>query len=58
MALRTGGIEGLEKAIESKGVCTAQFSSGLQVSGVFNKVWVDNGVPIYLSTSSPTALAA
>ena len=57
MALRTGGLEGLEKAIESKGVCTAQFSSGLQVSGVFNKVWVDNGVPIYLSTSSPTALA-
>lgn len=57
MALRTGGVEGLEKAIESKGVCTAQYSSGLQVSGVFNKIWVDNGVPIYLSTSSPTALA-
>ncbi len=35
MALRVGGCEGLSKAIECKAVSTAEYSSGLQVSGVF-----------------------
>jgi len=57
MALRTGGIEGVMKAIESKNTCTSEYSSGIQVSGTFNKLIEKNGELIYLSTSSPTALA-
>tara|TARA_B100000886_G_C20411360_1_gene487212 strand:- start:745 stop:2172 length:1428 start_codon:yes stop_codon:yes gene_type:complete len=57
MALRKGGLEGLEKAIASNNTCTIEYSSGLQVSGIFNNVISDNGKIVYLSTSSPTALA-
>ena len=57
MALRKGGLEGLDKAIASNNTCTAVFSSGLQVSGIFNNYISDNGQIVYLSTSSPTALA-
>ena len=57
MALRNGGLEGLEKAIASNNICTVEYSSGLQVSGIFNNVISENGQIVYLSTSSPTALA-
>ncbi len=57
MALRRGGLEGIEKAIASNNICTVEYSSGLQVSGIFNNVIADNGKIVYLSTSSPTALA-
>ena len=58
MALRTGGLSGLKKAIESKNTATAKYSSGLQVSGIFSKVIIDdNDDPLYIATSSPTALA-
>ena len=57
MALRKGGLEGIEKAIASNNTCTVEYSSGLQVSGIFNNVISDNGQIVYLSTSSPTALA-
>ena len=57
MALRNGGLEGLEKAISSNNICTVEYSSGLQVSGIFNNVISENGQIVYLSTSSPTALA-
>ena len=57
MALRKGGLVGLEKAIASNNTCTVEYSSGLQVSGIFNNVIADNGQIVYVSTSSPTALA-
>ena len=58
MALRTGGLSGLKKVIESKNTATAEYSSGLQVSGIFSKVIIDdNDEPVYVATSSPTALA-
>ena len=57
MALRKGGLEGLQKAIASNNTCTVEYSSGLQVSGIFNNVITNNGQIVYLSTSSPTALA-
>ena len=57
MALRKGGLEGIEKAIASNNTCTVEYSSGLQVSGIFNNVISNNGQIVYLSTSSPTALA-
>ena len=57
MAVRKGGLEGIEKAIASKNTCTVEYSSGLQVSGIFSNVIADNGQIVYLSTSSPTSLA-
>ena len=42
MALRTGGLSGLNKAIESKNTATAEYSSGLQVSGIFSKLITDD----------------
>lgn len=57
MSLRVGGLLGLERAIDSKNTCTAEYSSGLQVSGTFSKVIQKNEQPIYLSTNSATALA-
>jgi phenylalanine-4-hydroxylase len=58
MAFRKGGAEGLLKAIECKNVCTAVYSSGLQVSGVFSEIIEDhkNGLS-FIKTSGPTALA-
>jgi len=57
MALRQGGLKGLQKAIASNNNCTVEYSSELQVSGIFNNVISDNVQIVYLSTSSPTALA-
>ena len=58
MACSVGGGEGLDKAIASASVCTAEYSSGLQVSGRFSRLLRDAvGNPTYLATSGPTALA-
>ena len=58
MAYRVGGLEGLNKAVECKRAATAQYSSGLQVTGVFTEVLTDDSKqPIYLRTAGPTALA-
>ncbi|MFL6594609.1 MAG: aromatic amino acid hydroxylase [Chthoniobacterales bacterium] len=58
MAYRVGGLEGLNKAIECKRPATAEYSSGLQVTGVFSEVLTDDKQqPIYLRTVGPTALA-
>ena len=58
MAFRKGGAEGLAKAIECKNVCTVVYSSGLQVSGVFTDVKVDDkGDVTFIKTTGPTALA-
>jgi phenylalanine-4-hydroxylase len=58
MSFRVGGAHGLNKAIESKNVCTAVYSSGLQVSGVITTFETDaNGQPVFLKTTGPTALA-
>jgi phenylalanine-4-hydroxylase len=58
MAYQVGGLEGMNKAIECNNVATCQYPSGLQVSGVFDEVIVDqNNRPIYLHTTGKTALA-
>lgn len=58
MAYRVGGLESVLKAIECKNICTAEFSSGLQVSGVFSKVYTDTNNAIkYINTTGPTSLA-
>ena len=56
MAMKTGGIEGVLKAIESENTATAVYSSGLQVSGTFTDVIVSEGAVIYLNTTGPTTL--
>ncbi|MBI5549027.1 MAG: aromatic amino acid hydroxylase, partial [Deltaproteobacteria bacterium] len=58
LAQRTGGLEGLKKAVASENVATAVWSSGLQVSGIFQAPPLDaRGRPAYLRTRGPTALA-
>jgi phenylalanine-4-hydroxylase len=58
MAYSIGGLEGINKAIECNNVATCEYSSGLQVSGVFDEVIVDaNNIPIYLHAKGPSALA-
>jgi phenylalanine-4-hydroxylase len=58
MAFNVGGMSGLNKAVECENVSTAQYSSGLQVSGIFSEVMTDkDNNPAYLKTSSPTSLA-
>ncbi len=56
MALKTGGLEGIMKAIESENTATAVFSSGMQVSGTFTNVIVNESAVVYLNTTGPTTL--
>jgi len=58
MALRTGGLSGIEKLIDSAALGTIELSTGLQVSGVFTKVIAHEGKPIYIQTTGKTALAS
>jgi len=58
MAFRVGGLEGVNKAIACKNTTTCEYSSGLQVSGIFTEVLAgENGAPVYLRTTGPSALA-
>src|SRR3989440_5650567 len=58
MAYQVGGFEGINKAIECRNTATCEYSSGLQVTGVFNEVIVDpSNNPIYLRTTGKSALA-
>src|ERR1700757_409821 len=41
MAYQVGGLEGINKAVECSNIATCQYSSGLQVTGVFDEVIVD-----------------
>jgi phenylalanine-4-hydroxylase len=57
MAFRVGGLEGITKAIECKNAATCEYSSGLQVSGVFTEAITHQGDAVYLRTTGPSALA-
>ena len=57
MALRTGGLSGVEKLIESKNIGTVELSTGIQISGVFSNVIVLDNKAIYIQTTGKTALA-
>ena len=57
MALRKGGLEGIQKLIDSKNFGTIELNTGLQISGTFSEVIENDGKPIYFKTSGPTALA-
>lgn len=56
--IELGGLDSVLRAIECKNICTTVFSSGLQVSGVFNKVYqTTNNTIKYINTIGPTSLA-
>ena len=57
MALRTGGLSGIKKLIESKELGTIELSTGLQISGNFESVIEHEGKPVYFQTTGKTALA-
>ena len=58
MAIRKGGLKGIQKLINSKNIGTIELSAGIQVSGVFTNVMADeNNKPIYFQTSGFTALS-
>ena len=60
MSLRKGGLEGLKKLVNSKQMGTVELSTGLQISGIFNRFLSnpnDSNKVAYLGTSSKTALS-
>ena len=58
MALRTGGLSGVEKLIDSKVLGTIELSTGIQISGNFTRVIkYKNNKVAYFQTTGLTALA-
>ncbi len=58
MSLRKGGYRGLQKLIDSSMVGTIELSTGLQVSGKFDRMMLnDDREVIYFETDGPSALA-
>lgn len=57
MALRTGGLSGVQKLIDSKELGTIELSTGLQISGNFKYVIAHDGKPAYFQTKGKSALA-
>jgi phenylalanine-4-hydroxylase len=58
MAIRKGGLKGIQKLISSRNLGTIELSTGIQISGVFTNVIADeNNKPIYFQTSGLTALS-
>ena len=58
MCFRVGGAASIKKVISSRNVGTCVYSSGLQVSGVFNVLKTDkNGNEYYIGTTGETQLA-
>ncbi len=56
MALKTGGLKAIMKAVNSGNTATLTYSSGLQVSGTFTDVLLHNGIAIYINTTGPSTL--
>jgi len=58
MAIRKGGLKGVQKLINSKSLGTIELSTGIQISGIFSNIITDeNNKPIYIQTTRETALA-
>lgn len=58
MAFRRGGSESLLKAIECRNICTAVYSSGLQVSGVFSDLSMGSKDELqFIKTSGASTLS-
>jgi phenylalanine-4-hydroxylase len=57
MAIRTGGLSGVKKLIDSKTMGSVELSSGVQVSGHFTSVIQKNEKAIYFKTIGETAIS-
>jgi phenylalanine-4-hydroxylase len=57
MSLNIGGIEGINKAIESGNLATAVLQSGIQISGIFTNMIADGSKIIYVQTTGPSMLS-
>ncbi|WP_407266976.1 aromatic amino acid hydroxylase [Tenacibaculum maritimum] len=58
MALRTGGVRGVEKLIDSGNIGTVELSTGVQISGIFtNLIKSKEGKVAYIQTTGGTALS-
>jgi phenylalanine-4-hydroxylase len=58
MCFTRGGADSLHKAVQAGTLCTAQYDSGMQVSGIFEEILCDAvGNAIYLRTRGPSQLA-
>ena len=58
MSLRIGGLKGIQKLIKSKSLGTIELSTGIQISGVFTNVIIEENKPVYFQTVGSTALAS
>jgi phenylalanine-4-hydroxylase len=59
MAFRKGGTESIIKAIESRNPATAVYSSGLQVTGIFSDMGINQRDELtFIKTTGPSTLAA
>tara|TARA_B100000900_G_scaffold211415_1_gene179182 strand:+ start:3978 stop:5735 length:1758 start_codon:yes stop_codon:yes gene_type:complete len=58
LSIRTGGYMGLQKLINSESIGTIELNTGLQISGIFSRVILnENKEVVYFKTSGATALA-
>ena len=57
MAIRVGGLTGLQKLIDSKKMGTIELSTGIQISGHFTNMIQKNGIPAYFNTKGETAIS-
>ena len=58
MALRKGGLNGINKLINSKNLGTIELTTGIQISGIFDRViQFKNNKVAYFQTKGATALA-
>ena len=57
MAVRTGGIKGVRKLIDSKKMGSIELNTGIQVSGQFSDLIQKNNQPVYFNTTGETAVS-
>ena len=57
MAVRTGGIKGVRKLIDSKKMGSIELNTGIQVSGQFSNLNQKNNEPVYFNTTGETAVS-
>ena len=57
MAVRMGGLTGLQKLIDSKKMGAIELSTGIQISGHFTNMIQKNGIPAYFNTRGETAIS-
>ena len=57
MCVRVGGLSSVNKVINSQKMGTIELSTGIQISSIFTRVISSNDKPIYIQSSSQTALS-